>query len=65
MTRFFYHYYKAKKRMSIHWKGTCYVVDNIRCHVPCETHWNKRQPYLVMRGWADNVTIKGHEAIIE
>ena len=55
--RFFYHYYKQKKRMSIHFKGACHVVDNVECLVPCETKWNKTQPQLVMRGWAKELDI--------
>lgn len=57
MYRFFYHYYKGKKRMSVHFKGVCMVVNDIVCKVPCETHWNKRQPRLVMRGFAERVTV--------
>ena len=55
--RFFYHYFRGKKAMSIHFKGACYVVDDIKCGVPCETKWNRRQPYLVMRGYAHDVKI--------
>jgi hypothetical protein len=55
--RFFYHYYKQKKKMSIHWNKSCHVVDNVVCEVPCETKWNKRQPQLVMRGWAKELVI--------
>ena len=55
--RFFYHYFRGKKAMSIHFKGTCYVVKNVVCHSPCETKWNKRQPYLVMQGFTNNVVI--------
>ena len=58
--RFFYHYYKQKKKMTIHWKNTCNVVDDVVCLVPCETKWNKTQPNLVMRGWADNLKIKNN-----
>ena len=45
--RFFYHYYKQKGKMSIHFKKTCCVVDNIICNVPCETKWKKTQPRLI------------------
>lgn len=55
--RFFYHYYKQYKCMSIHFRGFCEAVDNVVCNVPCETKWNKRQPNLVMRGFASNVEI--------
>lgn len=62
--RFFYHYFKAKKRMSVHWKGACSVVDDVQCDVPCETKWNKTQPMLVMRGFATDVTIRNGKAYI-
>lgn len=55
--RFFYHFYKQKGRMSVHFAGACHVVDNIHCFVPCETKWNKRQPKLVMQGFARKLTI--------
>ena len=62
--RFFYHYFRGKKAMSVHFKGACHVVDDIICDVPCETKWNDRQPYLVMRGWAHEVTFKDGKAHI-
>ena len=63
--RFFYHYFKGKKAMSIHFRDKCSVVDNIICKVPCETKWNERQPMLVMRGFCKNVIINDGVAIIE
>lgn len=60
--RFFYHYYKKYKMMSIHFRGKCHRVHDIICNVPCETKWNKRQPNLVMRGWATNVKIEAGPA---
>lgn len=63
--RFFFHYNKVAKQMSVHFRGTCYIVNNVECRVPCETKWNKRQPRLVMRGMASDVTIiKGAAWII-
>jgi len=62
--RFFYHYYKQKNKMSIHFKNTCVVVDNIVCNVPCQTKWNKQQPLLVMQGFAQSVTIENKTAFI-
>jgi hypothetical protein len=62
--RFFYHYFRGKRAMSVHFMGTCYVVNHIQCDVPCETKWNKRQPYLVMRGYAHGVDIKDGTARI-
>lgn len=63
--RFFYHYYKQKDKMSIHFKNICTIVDNIDCRVPCETKWNKRQPRLIMRGFATNIEIINKTAIIK
>lgn len=63
--RFFYHYYKQKKAMTIHFRGTCTVVDNIECHVPCETKWKKAQPQLVMQGFCKEVRIINNKAIIQ
>lgn len=57
--RFFFHYYKRYRCMSIHYKGSCLRVSNVVCNVPIETmeQWNKTQPNLVMRGFAENVEI--------
>jgi len=54
--RVFYHYYKQKKRMSVHFRGKCYITKNVICMVSCETKWNLTQPNLVMRGWANKIT---------
>lgn len=50
--------------MSVHFKKSCVVVDNVICNVPCETKWSKSQPNLVMRGFAKEVIIKNNQAII-
>lgn len=63
--RFFYHFYKQKGKMSVHFKNSCTVVDNVECRVPCETKWNKTQPRLVMRGFASSVNIADGKAVIE
>ena len=55
--RFFFHYRKQSGGMSVHWKGACLPCDSVRCLVPCETKRNKRQPKLVMRGFAKEVTV--------
>lgn len=60
--RFFFHYYRGKKMMSVHFRGKCYITKFIRCTVPCETKWNKRQPYLVMQGFASHI-IHGDDTI--
>ncbi len=50
--------------MSVHFKGTCHVVDDVICNVLCETKWNKTQPNLVMRGFASKVSIVNNTAVI-
>jgi hypothetical protein len=55
--RFFYHYYKAKQKMTVHFRGKCHTVKHVRCLVPCETKWNPTQPNIVMQGFAHDVTI--------
>jgi hypothetical protein len=62
--RFFYHYYKQKGKMSIHFRDSCVVVDDVECNVPCETKWRKTQPRLVMQGFAKKVEFEGNKAII-
>jgi len=62
--RFFYHYFKAKKRMSIHFAGACHVVDDVVCKATCETKWRRTQPQLVMQGFARKVEIKNGVATI-
>ena len=62
--RFFYHYYRQKDKMSVHFEGRCQIVDAVSCLVPSETHRQKRQPRLVVRGWATQVFINNERAII-
>lgn len=63
--RFFYHYYKQYNEMSIHFRGACMRAKDVVCKVPCETKWNKRQPQLVMQGYATKVEITDNIAVIE
>jgi len=56
--RVFYHYYKQKDMMSIHFKGACMAVDRVVCNVRCESARRNRQPRLVMQGWAERVEVK-------
>ncbi len=63
--RFFYHFYKQKGKMSVHFRNSCVVVDNVHCVVPCETKWKKTQPKLVMQGWAKEVKIVNDWAFIK
>ena len=56
--RFFYHYNKQKKKMTMHWKNTCICVDEIVCYVPAETKTAQTQPHYVLQGWANSVDYK-------
>jgi len=62
--RFFYHFFKQKGKMSVHFRNSCTIVNDVICEVPCETKWNKTQPKLVMRGFATKVEIIDNKAYI-
>jgi len=62
--RFFYHYYKQYKCMSVHYRNKCYKVDDVECNVSTETKWNATQPQLVIRGFASNLEIINNKAFI-
>jgi len=62
--RFFYHYYRAYKCLSLHWKGACHRVQDVEVHVPTESKWRKGQPQLVIQGWAEDVEFVDGKAII-
>lgn len=68
--RFFFHYNKlmSSKRgvpyLTIHWKNKCIPVRAIKCLVPTETKENKTQPRIVLRGWAESITITNEIAEI-
>tara|TARA_B110000046_G_scaffold6023_1_gene6338 strand:- start:1499 stop:1705 length:207 start_codon:yes stop_codon:yes gene_type:complete len=62
--RFFFHYYKQYKCLSVHYKNKCIRADDVVCNVPIETKWNKTQPNLVMRGFAGSVEIVDNVAYI-
>jgi hypothetical protein len=54
--RFFYHYNKIKKCMTVHFRGQCILATNkLICEAVTESKKNKRQPYLVMQGFAKDV----------
>lgn len=55
--RFFFHYRKCDGRMSVHFRGSCTPCDDVVCRPKCETKRNKRQPYLVMQGFATGITV--------
>lgn len=63
--RFFYHYYKQKKKMSVHFRNKCIIVDDIVCKSPCETKWRDRQPNLIMQGFCNSIEIIDNKAYIQ
>lgn len=62
--RFFFHYNKPESakagtpKLSVHYKGTCFIVDHINCHVPTQSKIRSTQPRVVMQGFAEVVDIK-------
>lgn len=63
--RFFYHYRRSDKRMSVHFMKQCIPCENVICNVPCETKRNKTQPFLVLQGFAKNIRFDNNNVIIE
>jgi hypothetical protein len=55
--RFFYHYFKQKKCMSVHFKKQCIQCKNVICYAETESKWNKTQPQLVIQGFASDIKI--------
>ena len=62
--RFFFHYRKCDGQMSVHFRGQCIPCKNVECCVTCQTKYNKRQPYLVLQGWAVSVDKIGDTVLI-
>ena len=56
--RFFYHYYKQKNCMTVHWRGACYPVQMLYCYAATELKRNNRQPRVTMQGWAHSIRIE-------
>ena len=55
--RFFFHYNKPAKKMTVHFRGQCHIAKNLKIYPGVETHYNVRQPYLVMRGMATGLFV--------
>jgi hypothetical protein len=62
--RFFYHWRKSDDRMTVHFRKRCINVYGVTCLAACEEKRNKRQPRLVMQGFAKSVTVVNDRAII-
>lgn len=67
---FFYHYNKpisakrGKPAISVHYRDTCLIVDNIICNVPTKGKINKDQPHFVICGKTNDFQIVDGVAII-
>ena len=66
---FYYHYNKPaslkfkKPKLSVHFKNTCYIVDNLKCNVPARSFHRKIQPRCVIKGMATSVTISNSKEL--
>ncbi len=56
--RFFYHYNKPNNKITVHYKGSCLLTENIEVQVPCNSKWNKQQPKLVIQGFCKDIIIE-------
>lgn len=64
--RFFFHYNKHHKCMTVHFRGKCVLAKNgLECHVFCEDKINKRQPYVVMQGFCREVIEEPNRVVIK
>lgn len=69
--KFFFHYNKpaslkrGKPTISLHFKGTCHLVDNIYCEVPTHSRIRTSSPKFVMAGDADMIEIEKGTAYLE
>jgi len=62
--RFFFHFRKSTGELTLHWNKHCIAVKDIDCRVPVETKWNKIQPKVVLRGFANKIEIIDNKAVI-
>jgi hypothetical protein len=53
--RFFFHWNKIKKRISVHYRDKCMLTDGLSVKVSMESKFNKTQPVFVMQGWATHI----------
>ena len=62
--RFFYHYFKQKHCMSVHFRNKCIQCQKVICNPPTESKWNKIQPQLVIQGFASDIKLVDDTIII-
>jgi hypothetical protein len=67
---FFFHYNKpaslkrGKPTISVHYKGACHLVDNVKCFVTTEGRVKATSPKFVMAGKAYHVEVVKGVAVI-
>ena len=70
MLNFFFHFNKPeskkkqKPQISVHYKKTCYIVDNVVCNVKTTGRVRKKQPLFVMAGKCKDFKIVDKVAVI-
>ena len=62
--RFFYHYNRHNDGMTVHFRGRCIPCRDVTCLRDTMTKRNKRQPRLVVQGWAKEVLVYKERALI-
>lgn len=62
--RFYFHYNKQHKQMSVHYRGKCHIIKHVYCFAPCQTKYSTTQPYLRMQGYTEKMEIVGETAYI-
>jgi len=68
--RFWFHYNKpasakqGRPLLTLHYLDKCHLVEALEITTPTETHNRKRQPRVVVRGWATGVKLEGEKAFI-
>jgi len=69
-TAFFFHFNKpatmraGKVVISLHYKDTCHLVNNVVCNVPVSGRVRKSQPRFVMAGKSAQIDMVGGIATI-
>ena len=53
--RFYFHYNKQHKKLSVHYRGKCLLTKAVRITVPTESKQNKQQPLITIQGWCTNL----------
>ena len=67
---FFFHYNKpasqaaGRPQISVHYRGQCYVVDEVACYVTTKSRVRRTQPHFVMAGRTQGICFDDNRAVI-